>query len=128
MSWVLESIEKYVKAVEHYEKNHSDELYAVKDNLDTYFTTLCLTNNPQLIHAGWIHYEPKGIVAIDQKGGGKKVREGKKIKLQETRLYVYPFQKTKTLYLLTIGDKRKHNQKRDIQYCIEFVQALAAQN
>lgn len=86
-------------------------------NLDKYFTALKELNNPLQIKAGFIHKEPSGIKAIDQKGGGQKVR------LKQTRLYVYPDITTKTLYLLTIGDKT--SQKReDVKFSQEYVKGI----
>jgi hypothetical protein len=65
------------------------------------------------VRGGFIHDEPDGIKAIDQKGGGQKM------KLQQTRLYVYPDITNRILYLLTIGDKG--TQRDDINLCREFV-------
>jgi hypothetical protein len=61
-----------------------------------------------------MHHEPLGVVAIDQKGGGKS--------LAQTRLYVYPDTETETLYVITLGDKG--SQKDDIATCRAFVNEL----
>ena len=90
------------------------ELKAVLGNLDSYLVTLNDGRNPYHRAAGYIHHEPDGVIAIDQKGGGKA--------LAETRLYVYPDTDTCTLYLLLLGDK--NSQKRDIQDCREFVASI----
>lgn len=111
--WTIETTDTYERRHEHYEKKHSHELVAVTGNLDTYFKTLNEVNNPLQVRGGFIHSESDGIKAIDQKGGGQK------IKLQQTRLYVYPDTSNKTLYLLTIGDKS--TQRDDINLCREYV-------
>ena len=61
-----------------------------------------------------MHNEPLGVVAIDQKGGGRN--------LAETRLYVYADVTTETLHVITLGDKR--SQKNDIATCQTFVNEL----
>lgn len=111
--WTLEATDVYGRRHEHYEKKHPHELAAVTGNLDTYFKTLNEVNNPLQVKAGFIHNEPSGIKAIDQKGGRQK------IKLQQTRLYIFPDTSSKTLYLLTIGDKG--TQRDDINFCREYV-------
>ncbi len=55
-----------------------------------------------------------GVVAIDQKGGGKA--------LMQTRLYVYPETDFRLLHKITLGDKS--TQKDDIAVCRDYVQAL----
>lgn len=114
--WCLEDTDMYQRRYTEYEKKHSNELVAVLDNLDTYFRTLNNVGHPLQVKAGFIHDEPKGIKAIDQKGGGQKV------KLQQTRLYIYPDIDSRIVYLLTIGDK--HSQKEDIKLCCEYVRKV----
>lgn len=111
--WALEPTDTYQRRVEYYEKKHPHELAAVMGNLDTYFKTLTKLNNPLQIKAGFIHHASDGIKEIDQKGGRQKV------KLQQTRLYVFPDTSNKTLYLLTIGDK--NTQRDDINFCRKYV-------
>jgi hypothetical protein len=67
------------------------------------------------VKLGFVHDEPDGIKAIDQRGVLK-------MKLRESRLYVFPEVLGKILYLLTIGDKR--SQGEDIQFCREYVRSL----
>ena len=62
-----------------------------------------------------MHFEPRGVMAIDQKRGG--------VGLKETRLYVYVNKPLEIIHLITIGDKS--TQKADIQYAGEFVSRLA---
>ena len=115
-NWQLEQTDKYLRDQAYYEKKHPHELAAVLGNLDTYFKTLNNLGNPLQVSAGFIHTEPSGIIAIDQKGGGKK------FKLQQTRLYVYPDIPMNTLYILSLGNKTA--QKDDINFCRGFVKKL----
>lgn len=114
--WNLEPINKYAGNHKKFEKKYPNELKAMESNLDKYFTALNEVGNPLQVKAGFIHNEPDGIKAIDQKGGGQKV------KLRQTRLYVFSHIETKTLYLLAIGDK--NNQKDDINSCRDFVRMI----
>ena len=114
--WQLELTDKYLRDHAHYEKKHPQELAAVLSNLDTYFKTLSTVGNPLQVTAGFIHRESDGIIAIDQKGGGRK------IKLQQTRLYLFPDTPMTFLYALAIGDKT--SQRDDINVCRTFVKKL----
>ena len=112
--WVLEVSPFFAGRFRRYQKKHSNETAAVMNNLDTYLRTLNMGVKPELIQASFIHREPQGAVAIDQKGVKGSPRQ--------TRLYVYSFVASTTLYLITIGDK--NSQKRDIQDCRQFVTSL----
>lgn len=112
--WEIETIEKYESKFRKYQKKHPRETLGALNNLDTYLGTLNDGVNPINIKAGFIHREFKGIIAIDQKGGGTG--------LKETRLYLYPSEEEKVLYLLTIGDKK--TQKADLADCRIFLNNL----
>ncbi len=114
--WVIETTEKYDRVYKYYEKKHPLELGAVINNLSAYLQALKVGTHPQFIQAGYIHHESAGIKALDQKGSGKKR------KLQQTRLYIYPELEKKALYLISIGDKT--SQKADIKEAVKFVEAL----
>lgn len=116
--WNTQQTDKFYRDYKHYEKKHREELLAVLANLQDYMAALSVLDNPLLVTAGFIHHEPKGIKAIDQKGGQKK------IKLQQTRLYSYADEKSKTLHLLAIGDKR--SQREDIQFCVRIVEEITS--
>jgi hypothetical protein len=109
--WQIEAIPQFEKDRKWYEKKRPAELAAVLRNLDRYFEQLNSAPNPKAFMAGYMHTEPHGVVAIDQKGGGAN--------LQETRLYVYPHEERKVLYIITIGNK--DDQSSDVQFCSEFV-------
>jgi len=118
--WKLNFTDKYSRIYKQYEKKYPNELTAVLSNLDFYFEALNKLGNSMLIKAGYIHPELNGIIAIDQKGGKKKV------KLKQTRLYIYPDTQNKVLYLLTIGDK--NSQKMDIKFCVNTVKQIREEN
>ena len=109
--WNLETSDVYARHLKHYTKKHPRELRAVLDNLNTYLKALQLGAPIHPPPFGFLHAEPHGVWAIDQKGGGKS--------LAQTRLYVYPAEKTKVLHLLALGDK--NSQKADIQLCNQLI-------
>ena len=114
--WQLEHTDKYLRDYAYFKKKRPDELVAVLDNLDTYFKALSKLGNPLQVTAGFIHSEPDGVIAVDQKGGGRRLR------LRQTRLYVYPDTKAAIVHVLAIGDKTA--QKSDIDACRGFVKKL----
>lgn len=112
--WELSPTDEYQKRARKFVKKYRRELQAALDNLDTYLRTLQGGVPPLQVKHGFLHPEPHGVVAIDQKGGGAG--------LKETRLYVYADRDTETVYLITLGDKS--SQSNDITYCREFALSL----
>jgi len=112
--WNIQQSEVFERRLKRWAKKHPHELQATLDNLDTYIEHLNEGLPPQLIQIGFIHHEPHGVKAIDQKGGGPN--------LAQTRLYIFPEEANRTLNLITLGDKG--SQKADIKDCTEFIQIL----
>jgi hypothetical protein len=110
--WQVEITTQWQKDVRHYEKKHPGELAAVLRNLKRYVAQLESAPNPRGVQAGFLHGEAKGVVAIDQKGGGGN--------LQETRLYTYADGARKVLYLITVGNKNE--QPADVEMSKNFVE------
>lgn len=114
--WRIEVTDKYERGHKEYEKKNPFELKAMLNNLDTYVIALNQLNNPLLIPGGFIHHKyPRGIKSIDQRGKSK-------VKLKQTRLYVYPDTKNRVLYLLQIGDK--NTQQDDVKICVDFIKEI----
>lgn len=112
--WEIEGTQQWDKDRKWYEKKRPDELAGVLKNLKRYVSQLNSSPNPKAFTAGYMHHEPHGVVAIDQRGGGPN--------LQETRLYVFPNEERNVLYIITIGNK--DDQPSDIQFCTQFVQSF----
>jgi len=112
--WSLVKTDEYERRHKRFEKKRPKELAAVLDNLDTVFTALKAGAKPQQIHMGCIHAEPHGMLALDQKGGGKN--------LAQTRLYIYPDPDSEIVYVITVG--AKDTQPEDIKLCAEYVEQL----
>ena len=83
-------------------------------NVEKYLAALKAGAKPGIIQKSFVHYEPQGVVAIDQKGskGGSR----------ETRLYTYAVELGHVLHLITVGDKK--SQRQDLKDCQEFVEGL----
>ena len=116
--WKVQQSDRFIIRRKLYEKKRPKELEAVIRNLRKYSRALQESEHPQLIKFGSIHNEKKGVLALDQ-GGSKE-------SLQETRLYLYPDFETKTLHLITIGNKNQ--QKHDIAFCHRYIKDLKNQN
>ena len=112
--WELATTELYEHDAKHYLKKHPRELQAVKRNLARYLEQIAKAPNSRAVKLGFLHDEPAGVIAIDQSGGGKG--------LQETRLYTFADDSSRTLWLITVGNKAE--QAKDIQFSRRFVESL----
>lgn len=115
--WKLSPSIDVEKRLKKHRKKHSRELKNVFDNLDTFFKCLEAGASSAQIHRGFIHPEPSGVLAIDQKGKGAH--------LKEFRLYIYQDEESEILHLIILGDK--NTQADDIKFCKRFVEALRAE-
>lgn len=104
-TWVIETSSYFSRKLTRYRKKHPNEAIACLNNLETYKQALDAGVKPRMIQAGFVHPEPKGMVAIDQSGAAGSPRQ--------TRLYTYPCAETGVLHLITIGDK--NSQSEDIK-------------
>jgi hypothetical protein len=116
--WQVQPTTQWQKDARYYEKKHPAELAAVLRNLKRYIGLLNDAPNVRAVQAGFLHGEGKGIVAVDQKGGGGN--------LQETRLYTYPDEAKKLLYLITLGNKNE--QPTDVELSKNFVESVSPQS
>ena len=92
--WVIQRSQFFEARFKRFQKKHPEEAKAVLNNLDTYFKALCVGANPVNIQAGFIHHEPEGIKALDQKGG--------KGNLMQSRLYIFPEMNKKIMHVISI--------------------------
>ena len=87
----------YLRDLRWYRKKRPVELAALHRNLERYMALLARSVSARSIQAGFLHPEPHGMVALDQRGGVGR--------LPETRLYCYAHAGSRTVHLLGIGDK-----------------------
>ena len=112
--WELEHYADFEKRLKKLAKRHRQEAANTLTNLKAYLQSLRSGLKPQQIIRGYVHPEPRGIVAIDE--------SGPKNPQKALRLYVYPEEGKELLHVLTIGGK--DTQPDDIKHCEEFVEAL----
>ena len=115
--WHLQPTPEFIRAARTYEKKHPDELAAALANLQQrYLPRLNHARRHGLVHAGCLHHEGHGVIAIDQNGQGKSLRE--------TRLYAYPDDASRTLHLLLIADKSSQKRAlRTVQVILKRIQS-----
>ena len=105
----------FERAKRRYDKKRPDELAAVLRNLDRLRELLDGLPHCRAAQSGFLHHEPAGLWAIDQKGPSR-------TKLQETRLYVFPVDETRALHIITLGNK--NSQAADLLVALEYVRSL----
>ena len=110
--WEIAPTNLFERLEKRYAKKRPAELAAVLRNLLRYLDLLNAAPNSKAVQAGFLHREPAGVIAVDQKGGGAN--------LAETRLYTLADDSAKVLHLIVIGDKG--SQANDIQISREFAQ------
>jgi len=115
--WKMVRTDLFDRRVIDYNKNHKNQLKAVFGNLERYVDYLESAPIARLISAQFIHPEGRGLIALTEKGY--------KPKQPPTRLYAYPRQDSKTLYLITLGNKG--SQKQDIKDCYRFIDSLSVE-
>ncbi len=104
-------------------KGWDRELAAALANLARYHEALTQGAMPKQIQGGWIHPEPMNVLALDERGGGKKKGGKDKSKgLRPIRLYVYPDARDEFLHVITVGTK--DTQSGDVATCKTYVSAL----
>jgi hypothetical protein len=103
--WIMRPTPRLSRDLHRLTRRHPREHAAILRNLQRYLTLLNCTQHTQLIQAGFLHSEPQGVVAIDERGGGGSLRA--------LRLYTYADQTNRTLHLLSLGDK--DSQSNDLR-------------
>ena len=109
--WNVEPSTQFERDQKWYDKKRPNELAAVLRNLARFLALLQVSKNSKSIEPGYLHKEPGGVIAIDQKGFSGN--------LEETRLYTFSIDETKIVHLITIGNKQSQNSY--IEYSNDFV-------
>lgn len=113
--WKLQPAPTFERAKKRYEKKRPLELAAVLRNLGRLLERLADLPDYRAAQFGFLHPEPHGVWAIDQHGPSK-------VRLQETRLYVFPSGHDMTLHIITVGNK--NSQAADLRRAVDYVQSL----
>jgi hypothetical protein len=113
--WDIEMTPTFKARIKGLEKNNRLSVESALENLSTYMNQLYHGINPMQIRFGFVHPEGNhGAVAI----AGSRRRGARAV-----RLYVYPDLETRTLHLVTAGDKGSQ-QRRDIPFVRDYVKDL----
>jgi hypothetical protein len=115
VEWALQYADDFKPRWNRFQKKHRSEAEAMAKNLDKYFKALSAGVHPMQIGGGFIHAEPKGIKALDQKGSATP-------KPTQTRLYIYPEIERGLLHIVTVGTKS--DQRGDIKTVEAYVERL----
>jgi hypothetical protein len=114
--WKTIATDEYARKAKWYTKKKPAEYRAVVANLNAFVESLDEGDLVYPFKFGFMHDEPAGVIAIDERGAPRKV--------PATRLYLYAIVDRETIYLLTIGDKR--SQSKDILFCRRSAEFIAA--
>jgi len=115
--WTLDIHNDVEKRRKKIEKKWSHELRNVLDNLDTLLKSVAHgVRSEQLKQLGFVHSEPQGVLAIDQKGPGKGT------KMKQLRLYVVVDEEDEIVYARVLGDKS--SQETDLKVAVSFAEAI----
>src|SRR5687768_13378416 len=114
--WGIETTELWEHGQKHYLKKRPREFEAVFLNLKAYIAQLNVAKNSKCVQARYVHPEKSGVVAIGERPGPPG--------LQATRIYTYPDDETKKLWLITIGNKQ--DQPKDVKISATFALSLLA--
>ena len=124
--WSVHPSDEYIRRQRKLEKRYQREVGACAGNAERYLQSLQQGAKPKQIQGGWIHPEPNDVLALDQRGGGKKASGKNTGKgLVEMRLYVFPDLGSEVLHLITLG--LKDTQQGDIKVSQEYVERLKAE-
>ena len=103
--WIMRPTPRLSRDLHRLTRRHPREHAAILRNLQRYLTLLNNSQHPRLIQAGFLHAEPQGVIAIDERGGGGNLRA--------LRLYTYADEANRILHLLSLGDK--DSQSNDLR-------------
>lgn len=112
--WKQQPTDIFKKKFKKWPKKHNRELAAMLNNVQIVFDSLRRGATVESIQFGFVHREPSGVIAIDQKGGGTG--------LKESRLYLFIDKPSETLHIITVGDKS--SQSDDIAYAKAFADGV----
>ena len=112
--WRLQPDSSYLRDMRWYAKKRPRELQACLRNLERLMILLSHAPHPLAVQAGFLHPEPHGMVALDQRGGGAN--------LAETRLYILVHAPSRVVHLLGIGGKS--TQAADLSRLISLAREL----
>lgn len=115
--WTIIKSSEFDKSLQRFAKKWHQETINALTNVQVLLDALNDGVKPeQLKKFGFVHSEPKGIIAVDQKGPSKKT------KMKALRIYLYAEHEAEELHVILVGDKSA--QQRDIRLTTNYVAHL----
>lgn len=111
--WQIENAYALSGKFSRYSKKHPAEYASVFANLDKIMRLLASGNRIGGFRVGFFRSESDGVYRIGQTGVAS---------AKETRLYVYPDERNRLMYVLTVGDK--DSQSADIAESKDLVSRI----
>lgn len=105
--WRAESTDGWRYDAIRFSEENPNEFAALFRNLHHFLGQLKASKSSKSVEAAYLHREVSAIVAIDQTG----LEDG----LEDCRLYTFPDDSKRTLYLLAIG--KVGSKDADMEYC-----------
>ncbi len=116
-AWTLISYQDYEKPKKQFNKKYREEMFAIAANLKTVVKAVENGSNlEQLKSLGFVHSEPLGIIAIDERGCEKRTKP------KALRLYLFIDSVAHEIHVMLLGDKA--TKSGDILICKRSVQKL----
>ncbi|MFZ0828693.1 MAG: hypothetical protein WAO02_14840 [Verrucomicrobiia bacterium] len=113
--WKIDTTSGWKNSYLDFETQHPEETAHLLRNLAHYTAQLKISKNHKALEALYLQRRESGIVTIDQKG----MEDG----LMDCRIYAFPDESNKTLYLLCVGKETEKDS--DMEYCKNFLFYLA---
>ncbi len=113
--WRVESTTGWRYDAMKFLEDNQDELAALMRNLHHFLKQLKASKSSKTVEASYLHREVSAIVAIDQAG----LEDG----LKDCRLYTFPDDSKRILYLLAIG--KVGSKDADMEYCKNLVLSIS---
>lgn len=111
--WQIENSHAIASKFKKFASKHPDEFASVFANLEKIMRLLRGGNKVGGFRTNFFRSEGEGVYRIGQSG----VAHAK-----ESRLYIYPDEQARTVYVLTVGDK--DSQETDINEAKEIVRGI----
>lgn len=109
--WKIETTAGWKNSALHFGAQYPEEMAALLRNLTHYLAQLKAAKSHKHVQALYLEFRESGIVSINQNG----MEDG----LVNSRMYVFPDESTRILYLLCVGAETKKDS--DLEYCKEFI-------
>src|SRR2546426_123729 len=105
--WRTEPTSGWQLSALNFSQTNPKEMAALVRNLRHYLAQLNVSRNHKSIEALYLHNEVSSIVSLNQKG--------MEDDLEDSRLYLFPDESRRILYLLCVGKEATRNA--DMEFC-----------